>query len=130
MDIVIVAAAGNSSQRATIYPCQMEGVICVGAMRANGEIARFSNWGSQVDIYAPGEKILSTIPYQVTPLHLSRKGYDYKNGTSQAAPLYYCLSRPFEVCLSRRKADEIYSRLMLGADQLESGQGVRGLFSS
>lgn len=85
--IMIVSAAGNSAQRANIYPCRIAGVICVGATRPNAEIADFSNYGPQVDIYVPGEKILSTIPMAMNPVGLPIKGYDYKSGTSQAAPL-------------------------------------------
>ena len=85
--IMIVAAAGNSSQRANIYPCKIEGVLCVGALRANGEKAPFSNYGPQVDFMLPGERVLSTIPTALDPISLPIKGYDYKSGTSQAAPL-------------------------------------------
>jgi len=84
--IIIVAASGNSSQRANIYPCKIDGVICVGALRANGEVAAFSNYGPQVDFMAPGERILSTIPLNINPVGLPLQGYDYKSGTSQAAP--------------------------------------------
>lgn len=85
--IMIVAAAGNSSQRANIYPCKIEGVLCVGALRANGKKAPFSNYGPQVDFMLPGERVLATIPKALNPVSLPIKGYDYKSGTSQAAPL-------------------------------------------
>lgn len=126
--VMIVAAAGNSSQRATIYPCQMEGVICVGALRANGEVARFSNWGSQVDIYAPGEKILSTIPHTVAPLYISRRGYDYKNGTSQAAPFISASMGVLKGLFPEESSHVLYSRLLRGADDDQSGKGLKGLF--
>jgi hypothetical protein len=126
--VAVVAAAGNSSQRATIYPCQLEGVICVGALRANGDVARFSNWGSQVDIFAPGEKILSTIPVTIAPLHISRKGYDYKNGTSQAAPFISASMALLRGVYPQESLSSLYSRLMLTADAPIEESGIKGLF--
>ena len=126
--IMIVAAAGNSSQRALIYPCQMDRIICVGALRANGDVARFSNWGSQVDVYAPGERILSTIPYTLTPLQISRKGYDFKNGTSQAAPFITAGLAILKGLYPLESSAALYSRLLRGADKNISDKGLRGLF--
>lgn len=126
--IIIVSAAGNSSQRATIYPCQMEGVICVGALRPDGTPARFSNWGSQVDIFAPGEKILSTIPHTIAPLHISRKGYDFKNGTSQAAPFITAVMAVLKGTLPEQPSPHLYARLMKAAAQVEDGKGLKGMF--
>lgn len=126
--IMVIAASGNSSQKATIYPCQLEGVICVGALRANGDVARFSNWGSQVDIYAAGEKILSTIPLSMNPSQISRKGYDYKNGTSQAAPFITGAAGILKGLYPQATPSEIYSKLMLTADRMVDAKGLRGQF--
>jgi subtilisin family serine protease len=84
--VLIVAAAGNSSSFAEVYPCAIEEVLCVGAIGADGELASFSNYGHRVDILAPGEHILSTFPITKAPLFFSLPGYELKSGTSQAAP--------------------------------------------
>lgn len=126
--VIIVAAAGNSSQRATIFPCQMDGVICVGALRPDGSVARFSNWGGQVDVFAPGEQILSTIPFRLAPLHISRKGYDFKNGTSQAAPFISATMAVLKGSFPESTSDSLYARLMLGSNREINGTGLRGLF--
>lgn len=126
--IAIIVASGNSSQSANIWPCRMDGVICVGALRADGSVARFSNFGQHVDFYAPGEKILSAIPKAVFPLHFSRQGYDYKNGTSQAAPI---LSAVFAYLLGvdpQATRDEVLAQLVLSADSAPEGKGLHGLF--
>ncbi|MBP3792588.1 MAG: S8 family serine peptidase [Ruminococcus sp.] len=52
-------------------------IIVVGAIDRKFNICDFSNAGERVDIFAPGEKIYSTI-------HKNR--YDYDSGTSMAAP--------------------------------------------
>ena len=126
--IAVVSAAGNSSQRATIYPCQMEGVICVGALRPNGDVARFSNWGMQVDIFAPGEKIMSTIPYSINPTQISRKGYDFKNGTSQAAPFISAAMALLKGLYPEESRDLLFARLMSSASASAKGKGLKGLF--
>lgn len=84
--IILIAAAGNNGTTALNYPCLYEEVICVGATTIDGTIAPFSNSGSSVDIYAPGEAILSTFPKKITSMLFSVQGYEIKNGTSQAAP--------------------------------------------
>jgi len=84
---IIVAASGNNSNNATISPCNYHGVICVGASRADGKWANFSNYGGNVDIVAPGEQIISTHPQTITSKIFSLNGYEIKNGTSQASPM-------------------------------------------
>lgn len=85
-NIAIIAAAGNNSSNDAIFPCAYPNVICVGAMSADGSIANFSNYGGMVDVLAPGELILSTIPTSILPSFFSMKGFDFKSGTSQASP--------------------------------------------
>lgn len=126
--VAVVAAAGNSSQVATVFPCQMEGVICVGALRPNGEVARFSNWGTQVDVFAPGEKILSTIPLTIPPKFISRKGYDYKNGTSQAAPFISGAMGLLKGLYPDERINVLQARLLSTADAPVANRGLKGLF--
>ena len=85
--ITIVAAAGNNSHDAPIFPCSYKGVICVGSYGVSGKISHFSNFGAHVDLVAPGEKILSLIPKSKPSLFFGlERGYDLKTGTSQATP--------------------------------------------
>lgn len=86
-DVLLVAAAGNNNSNEPIFPCAYEGVICVGATTLNGKMAGFSNFGGHVDVVAPGEAILSTIPSEIDPYLFAVQGYDIKSGTSQASPL-------------------------------------------
>lgn len=84
--VTIVAAAGNNNTNANIYPCAVREVVCVGSVDVDGKVSRFSNYGGEVDILAPGDQIVSTIPTQFIPLKLNINGYDILSGTSQAAP--------------------------------------------
>ncbi|WP_165874306.1 S8 family peptidase [Rubrobacter taiwanensis] len=73
---VIVAAAGNESTDTPIYPAAYGNAVAVAATNQKDGRARFSNFGSWVDISAPGVGILSTFP----------GGYRSLSGTSMAAP--------------------------------------------
>ncbi|MCR8846556.1 S8 family peptidase [Paenibacillus sp. SC116] len=58
--IAVVASSGNDAKRKTIdYPARYSQTISVGATDNSRRIAPFSNRGTYVDIYAPGEKIVS-----------------------------------------------------------------------
>ena len=85
-NVLIVAAAGNNNSNASIYPCALREVVCVGSADVDGKVSRFSNHGGEVDILAPGDQIASTIPTAFIPLKLNIQGYDIMSGTSQAAP--------------------------------------------
>jgi len=62
-DVVVVAAAGNSGGSVNnFYPAAFPGVIAVGAVDESGARADFSNYGSALDIMAPGVGVVSTIP--------------------------------------------------------------------
>jgi thermitase len=76
-DVVVVAAAGNEDTAAPSYPAAYGHVISVSATTLQNRKARFSNYGSTIDVAAPGVKILSTVP---------GGGYDIKDGTSMASP--------------------------------------------
>ena len=77
MGVVSVAAAGNNGSNRMIYPAAIESVLAVGAIADNSMKLHFSNFGTWVDIVAPGSWVMSTIPGD---------SYDIKSGTSMAAP--------------------------------------------
>ena len=80
MGIVLIAAAGNSATDTPHYPAAYQNVISVGATNSSDMITWFSNYGSTIDVMAPGANIYST---------LSGTGSEYgpKSGTSMACPL-------------------------------------------
>lgn len=86
--VLIVAAAGNDSTFAHVYPCRIDGVICVGAHGPSGGRAHFSNYGPMVDVFAPGQWMLSTWVLSKYPTYFRNEiGYDFRDGTSMAAPI-------------------------------------------
>jgi hypothetical protein len=84
---VTVAAAGNDSADAEgYYPANLSNVITVAATDPNDVIAYFSNFGSKIDVAAPGVDILSLLATGTnfgTPVGT---GYTRASGTSMAAP--------------------------------------------
>jgi serine protease len=52
--VVIIAAAGNSGQSSADYPARYPRVIGVAALSPSGDKAPYSNFGSGVDLAAPG----------------------------------------------------------------------------
>ena len=84
-DVLYVVAAGNDGQNNDFNPSypaayNLPSIISVAASNDQGQSAWFTNYGKQtVDLYAPGEGILSTY-FQ------SDSSYDVLSGTSMAAP--------------------------------------------
>ncbi|SFJ46696.1 thermitase [Halobacillus dabanensis] len=74
---VIIAAAGNDGVSTTFEPASYNNVIAVGAVDRYNNKASFSNYGTWVDVTAPGVDIASTVP---------NGGYAYMSGTSMASP--------------------------------------------
>lgn len=91
-NIVVVAAAGNNNHSAPLLPCSLKDVICVGSIDNDNTVSAFSNYGSHVDVLAPGDTILSLYPMSLTPSLFSVQGYEIKSGTSQAAPFVSALA--------------------------------------
>ncbi len=73
---LVVFAAGNDNIENGV-PANYEPVIAVAAIDRYGNKATYSNYGSFVDIAAPGSSVYSTLP--------SGK-YGYLSGTSMACP--------------------------------------------
>jgi subtilisin family serine protease len=78
--IVVVGAAGNDNTSSKMYPGAFDNVICVGATDAQDKIASFSNYGSHIDVMAPGSNIYSATA-------TSNSSFATYNGTSMATPL-------------------------------------------
>jgi thermitase len=74
---LIVAAAGNAGVSALDYPARLANVVSVAAIDERGLLATFSNYGSGLDLAAPGDRILTLD---------GNNGVDYRRGTSFSAP--------------------------------------------
>ncbi len=92
--ILVVAAGNDGVNMADTFPANCPGVITVGALDNSGSRATYSNFGSGVEVMAPGGLmsqigvdpggVLSTAVFWETP----QGGYlySYQQGTSMASP--------------------------------------------
>ncbi|MBW3568530.1 S8 family serine peptidase [Candidatus Parcubacteria bacterium] len=58
--ILIVAASGNDGCDCIVYPANYPEVVAVGASNSSSNAASFSNYGSNLDIVAPGTDMTTT----------------------------------------------------------------------
>lgn len=78
--VTFVVAAGNSSANACNYsPARVDEAITVGSTTSSDSRSSFSNYGSCVDIFAPGSSITSA-------WHTSNSATNTISGTSMASP--------------------------------------------
>ena len=75
---IIVAASGNDNVSSQFYPAAHTNVISVASTSSNNAKSSFSNYGSWIDISAPGSNIYSTTVGNT---------YGNKSGTSMASPM-------------------------------------------
>jgi FOG: PKD repeat len=118
--VVVVAAAGNDGVTALNYPAAYNGVISVGAVDASNTRYPWSNYGSWVQVDAPGctnsTKIGST--------------YGSFCGTSAATPFVAGLAglaRSFNLAAS---SSSVTSAIEGSTQTLASGNSVHGLIDA
>ncbi len=74
---VVICAAGNNGNTTPFYPAFYSNAIAVGAIDNFDQKTWYTNFGSWVDVAAPGDNVFSTLP---------NGSFGYKYGTSMAAP--------------------------------------------
>ncbi len=82
--VLLVAASGNENYNGVDYPAKFPGVLAVGASTRADERAYFSNYGSRLDLVAPGEGIFT--PLLAPGTHSYGYFLSTGSGTSFAAP--------------------------------------------
>ncbi|MDR9857706.1 S8 family peptidase [Paenibacillus sp. VCA1] len=115
--ISIIASSGNDSKRRNIdYPAKYPQTISVGATDRHRRIASFSNRGEFIDIYAPGDKIISS---------WTQGKYHEMSGTSMATSH---VSGAIALLLAQNPdlmPDEIKALLQQTATPIKSRKGQR-----
>jgi subtilisin family serine protease len=150
-DTLLVCAAGNDGDQGPFQPASIvmphthdpRSKVAVGALKRNGQLARYSNRGTWVDVYARGSKVVNAYPdglyeYTESPLAGMRvtftTGFAQWSGTSFATPLVAGLvaARKSWSGQSPREAWESLSRIAdtkapFGLRTLGPGDADRGV---
>ncbi|WP_186763863.1 S8 family serine peptidase [Planomicrobium sp. CPCC 101079] len=107
--VVVVAAAGNDAISEAHYPSSYNSVISVASTTSGDGRSSFSNYGSTIDIAAPGTEIFSTLP---------NDGYGWMSGTSMASPVVAGVAALLKAKEPSLKNTQIADRLYLTAKDL------------
>lgn len=75
---LLIAAAGNNGNSTPVYPAAYSNVVAVSALNKADTLPSWSNYGSYVDVSAPGDGITTTWP---------SNSYITISGTSFASPI-------------------------------------------
>ncbi|MBS2040991.1 S8 family serine peptidase, partial [bacterium] len=117
---LIVCSAGNSGSDSDAVPHYPSGfdlpnLISVAASSRQDKICFTSCYGaSSVDLSAPGEQILSTVP---------NAGHKVKSGTSQAAPQVAATAALIWSLRPQASPAEVKAHILAGVDPVQQLQG-------
>jgi len=124
--VIFVAAAGNDGANLDVtrhYPASfsLDNIVTVGSSTRSETVSTFSNFGSTVDLLAPGERILSLG-------YTNNTGTATLDGTSMAAPQ---VTGALALLKARFPADtyrQLINRLLRGTDVIPryAGQAQNG----
>ena len=114
-EAIVCAAAGNGDERnrpvdtQNVSPANCEDAIVVGAIDKNGKVASFSNYGSSVDVVAPGVEVFSAY---------KNGSYASLSGTSMATPHIAATAAMFKLANKTLSPKEIESLIKDYCDDL------------
>lgn len=118
--VVVMAAAGNSGSDSEMqYPAAeaAEGQLSITASTSNGRLAAFANRGTWVQLAAPGDAVVSTLP---------GGAYGTWSGTSMSTPLASGVAALVLAQHPDWKPIDVTKRLLDRAARL-CGTGLKGL---
>lgn len=96
--VVCVAAGNDKINTENVSPASSTDAIVVAAIDKDGNIASFSNYGSSVDVAAPGVDVFSTY---------LEGSYAKLSGTSMAAPHISAIAAMFKIAYPEYAPNEI-----------------------
>jgi subtilisin family serine protease len=119
--VLVVVAAGNQGTDASrFWPAGLGNVVTVAATEPGDARASYSNWGSPVDVAAPGSSMLSLRARGTDLMYFVEDDYPYgRNIVGQDRLLYYASGTSFAAPLVSGAASLVLSmHAGLGADEV------------
>jgi serine protease len=110
-DCLVISAAGNDNTDLPDYPSAYDGVIAVASVNANDVRSSFSNYGTHVDVAAPGSGIYST---------LNGNRYGTKSGTSMASPMVASVAALVKAQFPAYNMLQIGEQIRVTADNIDA----------
>jgi len=114
------AAAGNQGVDVGVYPrypcCYNDATICVAATNQNDQKPSWSNYGSCVDVSAPGDPVYSTAWNSLS----NSFTYAAYSGTSMASPSAAGVGAMIKAANPSLSVDEVDSILICSTDNIDA----------
>lgn len=110
LDCIVFCGAGNDNNERLFYPASYPYAVSVGATNNQDNKADFSNYGDRLDIFAPGDLILST---------WTEGRYERSGGTSMSSPLAAGCAAILRSAFPERSAQQILYQLKTSCDDLD-----------
>lgn len=114
---LVIAAAGNNSSNVLFYPASYNNVLCVASTGTNDAKSSFSNYGSYIDLCAPGSGIYTAI-YD--------NAYQQQSGTSMASPVAAGCAAIVKSYFPTYNALQVGEKLRITCDNIYSVGGNSG----
>jgi subtilisin family serine protease len=111
--VSVVAAAGNSNTSVLHYPAAYPAVVAVTAVGETKTKAPFANYGSWIDVAAPGVGITSTI------VTAQGSGYATWSGTSMATPFVSGAIALLRQKFPEKQVRELHQRLQTRSEVID-----------
>jgi len=107
---LIVGAAGNNGENTAFYPAAYSAVLSVSATNESDRLTAFSNINSTVDVSAPGQGIVSTVP---------GSRYEAYDGTSMAAPIAAAIAAMVRLLEPNLTPRQVLARIRASSDTVD-----------
>lgn len=111
LGVICVAAAGNDNNNIPQYPANYNHVVAVAATDQLDHKADFSNYGSWIDLCAPGVDILSTTV---------GGGYGNQGGTSMSTPIVAGLAGLTSAMFPQYTNIHVIDRMLMSCEDIDS----------
>ena len=118
LDVLVVASAGNEDANILVYPAALDQVLAVCALDQDDKKISISNFGSYIDLGAPGESIYGPS---------FQDSYAYRSGTSVSSSLVSGAAILVRSHFPGESWIQIKNRLIYSSDSYPIQNGYQGL---